>query len=360
MDADAEAYTAQETHSFLRHHKATFKGFQLSKRIVTTTASEMEEAEGQLTDAEETVEQTSTRDPGAIAVPWWAELIVLAALATAEGFVNFLAAEGLLQDQTITWGVTLFLTVVLGCLAYILARDHRNRRRMERKGRFSDAPFLTEASVGATVVYLGLSLFLRWRYFKESDFGLRKALGPLVANPWFIASALTVLAAIGIAAAAWVMSRFDPELARAKLQVRRLTKRIPKLKAANEDAKLDLQQATYTLEHGAEVSRNNVVTRLVSDKLFSANDDVRRATSEEILQHFRALWRKLVGEEVSADGATSQTGPGSGTPPPSPGRETANPKSSGESAVPPVSGQAPPAESVREALGLGGEDGNQT
>ncbi len=333
MTGNTRRLIADEKERFLQHHKPTFDGYRKATRIERDTSSDIRDTKSKIVAAEAQVGNLKEDDPRSLAIPWWVEGLVLLVLAAGEGFVNYLAAAGLLQDDDITYGVTVFLTLLVGFLAWGLAREDQNRRRDERDGRPSTISARLVVLIGATVAYLVLSLILRERYFSETS-ALASAAGSLAGNSWVVAGALTVLAGIGIVVSAYILSHADSNLAAAKRQVRLLNNRLTKLEAAKAAALQRKRDASATLQLGAEVSANNVINRLGAES--SQLDDDDGSEEEAVLEHFHALWKRLITDPESPGDPSvarrffeqppqqSETEPvvdGRGAPPPDPPSE---------------------------------------
>lgn len=277
--------TAEEFRRFQERHAPTFEGYRRAKQVEEATRTDIDQAVSDLAKAEASNREIRTWDRRALAWSPWAQALVILLLAAGEFFVNYLAAKGLLQDETTTWGVTVFLTFVLGLLTFGLAREHRRHRLDQAEGRLA-APGgsrrTTLASlVVLTVAYLVLSLFLRQRYF--SFIAIVEGL-PL-SNPWFIGSVLTLLAGIGIGAIVYVVSHVNGELARARRHAAQMEHALPKLRDANRDAYHRVEQITQDIDADAHKSSNAVLLRL---------DDPRPGDDEEIADYLKAAWRRIV------------------------------------------------------------------
>jgi hypothetical protein len=293
MDARILPSLTDEYDSFLVQFRHTFSECEEATRIKTATAESIRASETARDAALERQKTLRARDPRSLSMSRILEAIVLLILMGGEAFVNYLAAEGLLQDQEVTIGVTIFLTLVVGFIAFGLAREDRARRREEREGKPATLNWAAIVLLASTGAYLVLSLLLRQRYFEVKDVFDNQ--GSFITNPWLVASALTVLAAIGIAASAYVLSHVDNELAAAKREVRQLEARIRKLETAKVAADDRLLDAKQRLAQGADRSANNVVRRLAADPVGA---DISFEAADEIHEYFSSRWKRRVGERV--------------------------------------------------------------
>ncbi len=135
MDENAYTYSHQEEARFRLRTQPTIDGFNEWRRRHTSISRELQEARDTRTNAIARRGQILTKDPRSLAWPVWVEVLVVALVAVTEVFFNYLAALGLLQDDTVTWGVTGGLTFLLFPLVGGLAREYRHYRRDDAAGK---------------------------------------------------------------------------------------------------------------------------------------------------------------------------------------------------------------------------------
>lgn len=292
---------------FLQAHEPMIREYREARQVERKSSADIRATENALTAAKGVEEGLRRDDPPSLALPLWVDVLIVAALAAGETFVNYLAAEGLFQPQRTTIGITAFLTAVLAFIVFALAREMRSRRRDEKKARLPVDSSAFDVLLGSALVYLILSFFLRERYF-DSERVLTRFLGSIAQNPWVVSAVLTVLAALGIVAAVYILSRIDHRLALAERNTRRLRVRLEKLRLANADATSRVSAVQYTLDGGARQNANTLISSLSTDGLLDTSDSVE-GIGERMSRRFRDAWRDIATDRPADGGPPGHEAP---------------------------------------------------